>query len=56
MIPDDALRFFTPPPFPADEDNRQAAVDRLRVERIADDPRLRRSSHGLRLCSTRPQP
>lgn len=41
MIPDDALRFFTPPPFPADEDNRQAAVDRLRVERIADDPRLK---------------
>lgn len=41
MIPDDALRFFTPPPFPEDEDDRQAAVDRLRVERIAADPRLK---------------
>ncbi|TVV71153.1 GAF domain-containing protein [Sphingomonas solaris] len=34
------LTFFSPPPLPADEDARQAAVDALPLARAAGDPRL----------------
>ena len=37
---EDMLRFFTPPRRPANETERQAAVDRLNVVDAARDPRL----------------